>query len=128
MKILVVDDSRTMRSIIKRTLTGPMSIPEENVSEAADGVEAMALMEADSFALYMVDWNMPNMDGITLLRKVRESGDQTPFMMCTTEAEKLRVLEAIKAGASGYMVKPFTADSIQEKVAQVMEKCAAQAS
>ena len=128
MKILVVDDSRTMRNIIKRTLTGSMSIPEENVSEAADGVEAMALIEAGSFGLYMVDWNMPNMDGITLLRKVREAGDQTPFMMCTTEAEKLKILEAIKAGASSYMVKPFTAESIKEKVSQVMEKCVAPSS
>lgn len=128
MKILVVDDSRTMRNIIKRTLTDKMGIPQGNIGEAADGVEAMALIEADSFDLYMVDWNMPNMDGITLLRKVRESGDKTPFMMCTTEAEKLKVLEAIKAGASGYMVKPFTAESIQEKVAQIMEKCAATAS
>ena len=120
MKILVVDDSRTMRNIIKRTLTGSMSIPEEDVSEAADGVEAMALIEAGSFGLYMVDWNMPNMDGITLLRKVREAGDQTPFIMCTTEAEKPKILEAINAGERSYMVKPFTAESIKEKVSRVM--------
>ncbi len=128
MNILVVDDSRTMRNIIKRTLTGAMDIPEENISEAGDGVEAMGLIESGSFDLYLVDWNMPNMDGITLLRKLRESGDKTPFMMCTTEAEKLKVLEAIKAGASNYMVKPFTAETIKEKVTQTMEKYAAQAS
>lgn len=117
-----------MRNIIKRTLTGAMGIPEDNISEAADGVEAMALIESDSFDLYMVDWNMPNMDGITMLRKVRASGDKTSFMMCTTEAEKLKILEAIKAGANSYMVKPFTAESIKEKVEQVVEKCVAHTS
>jgi len=128
MKILVVDDSRTMRNIIKRTLIDKMSITENDIGEAKDGVEALTLIKAGAFDLYMVDWNMPNMDGITLLRKVRESGDQTPFMMCTTEAEKFKILAAIKAGASSYMVKPFTAESIKEKVTQIMKKCAAQAS
>lgn len=128
MKILVVDDSRTIRNIIKRTLIDRMEIAEEDIGEAGDGVEAMKLIKAGSFDLYMVDWNMPNMDGFTLLQKIRESGDKTAFMMCTTEAEKLKVLAAIKAGANGYLVKPFTAESIKEKVAQTMEKCAARAS
>jgi len=128
MRILVVDDSRTMRNIIKRTLIDTMGFPEGGIGEAADGVEAMSKIEAGSFDLYMVDWNMPNMDGITLLRNIRAAGNKTPFMMCTTEAEKYRVFEAIKAGASNYMVKPFTAKTIQEKIKQTMEKCAVQAS
>lgn len=128
MRILVVDDSKTMRNIIKRTLIDRMGIAEETIGEATDGMEALALIEEGSFDLYMVDWNMPNMDGITLLRKLRETGDRTPFMMCTTESEKLKVLEAIKAGASGYMVKPFTAESIQEKVTQTMERYSVRAS
>ena len=73
----------------------------------------------------LVDWNMPNMDGITLVRKIREINQTVPLIMCTTEAEKTRVLEAIKAGVNNYVVKPFTVESLGEKINQTMAKVGA---
>jgi len=119
---------RTMRNIIKRTPIDTTVSPEEQIEEAADDVKAMARTEAGSFELYLVDWNMASMNGITLLRKAGAAGSKTPFMMCTTEAEKLKVVEAVKAGASNYTVTPFAAETLQERITQTMEKCTAQAS
>ena len=96
--------------------------------EAEDGVQALAAFKETVPDLLLVDWNMPNMDGITLVRKIREIDKTVPMMMCTTEAEKSRVLEAIKAGVNNYIVKPFTADSLGEKIAQTMAKAEAAAS
>ncbi len=76
----------------------------------------------------LVDWNMPNMDGITLIRKVRETDKDLPIIMVTTEAEKTRVIEAVEAGVNNYIVKPFTADTRSEKINQTMSKMAASAS
>ena len=115
MKILLVDDSRTMRNIQKRSLEALGTI---EVSEASDGVEALTVIAAnpDGFAFMMIDWNMPNMDGITLVRKIREKDKATPLIMATTEAEKTRVVEAIKAGVNNYVIKPFTPEGMLEKV------------
>lgn len=126
MKILLVDDSRTMRSIQRKVLES-MSAGAD-FTEAADGVEALAAIAAKGkFDLVLVDWNMPNMDGHTLVTRIREKDKATPLVMVTTEAEKQRVLDAIKAGANNYVVKPFTPETLSEKVKQTLEKCAAKA-
>ncbi len=124
MKILLVDDSRTIRNIQKNVLS---EIGHTDIVEAADGVEALSKLGAERPDLMLVDWNMPNMDGITLVRKVRETDKTLPMIMVTTEAEKSRVLEAVKAGVNNYVVKPFTAETLSEKIKQTMDKIAATA-
>ena len=119
MNIMLVDDSRTIRNIQKNTLAG---MGYKDVDEAADGVEALAQLGKKRPDLMLVDWNMPNMDGITLIRKVREKDKDLPIIMVTTEAEKSRVMEALKAGVNNYVVKPFTADTLSEKINQTMSK------
>ena len=122
MKILLVDDSRTIRNIQKNVLA---QLGYEDIAEASDGVEALKAIGAARPDLVLVDWNMPNMDGITLVRKIRETDKTLPLIMCTTEAEKSRVLEAIKAGVNNYVVKPFTADALAEKIEITVAKAAA---
>ena len=124
MKILLVDDSRTMRNIEKKVLG---ALPDMEFSEAGDGLEALSIVAADpqGFGLILIDWNMPNMDGITLVHKIREKDKKTPLIMATTEAEKSRVLEAIRAGVNNYVVKPFTAESLMEKVSATLAKAKA---
>lgn len=125
MRILLVDDSRTIRNIQKNVLR---QLGHEDVTEAEDGVQALAKFGEQVPDLMLVDWNMPNMDGITLIRKIRETNKTVPIIMCTTEAEKNRVLEAVKAGVNNYIVKPFTVESLGEKIGQTMEKAAGAAS
>jgi two-component system, chemotaxis family, chemotaxis protein CheY len=119
MKILLVDDSRMMRNIQKKALE---TLGNVEFAEANDGLEALKLIGAtpDGFQLILIDWNMPNMDGITLVGKIRATDKKTPLMMVTTEAEKGRVLEAIKAGVNNYALKPFTPDALLEKVKQTL--------
>jgi two-component system chemotaxis response regulator CheY len=125
MKILLVDDSRTMRNIFKRVIVG---INAAETAEAGDGVEALQVIEQSGpFDLMLLDWNMPNMDGITLLKTVREKKIFTPVIMVTTEAEKTRIIEAIKAGANNYMVKPFTPDALKGKIEETLKKAKASA-
>ncbi len=126
MKLLLVDDSRTMRNVIKRSLE---AIGPAEFAEAGDGAEALGVIAGSPgpFDLMLVDWNMPNMDGITFVRKVREQDKTTPIMMVTTEAEKGRVIEAIKAGVNNYAVKPFTAETLVERVTQTLSKAKAAA-
>ncbi len=119
MKILLVDDSRTIRNIQKNTLA---TMGHSDVVEAADGLEALSMISAHSPDLVLVDWNMPKMDGITMVRKVRETDKKLPMIMVTTEAEKSRVMEALKAGVNNYVVKPFTAETLSEKIGQTMSK------
>ena len=119
MKIMLVDDSRTIRNIQKNVLS---QLGYNDTMEAADGVEALKLIGETKPDLVLIDWNMPNMDGITLVHKIRETDKTLPLMMCTTEAEKARVLEAIKAGVNNYVVKPFTAETLAEKINTTMEK------
>ncbi len=125
MKILLVDDSRTIRNIQKSTLK---TLGHTDISEAADGLEALTCLSKERPDLMLVDWNMPNMDGITLIRKVRETDKELPIIMVTTEAEKTRVIEAVKAGVNNYVVKPFTAETLSEKINQTMSKLAGAAS
>ena len=124
MKILLVDDSHTIRNLQKNVLA---EIGQTDVAEAADGVEAFSKLSADRPDLMLIDWNMPNMDGITLVKKVRETDKALPMIMVTTEAEKSRVLEAVKAGVNNYVVKPFTAETLGEKIKETMEKVGATA-
>lgn len=124
MRIMLVDDSRTIRNIQKNVLK---QLGHEDIVEAEDGVQALALFNEKVPDLALIDWNMPNMDGITLVKKIRESNKTLPLIMCTTEAEKSRVLEAIKAGVNNYIVKPFTVESLGEKINQTMAKATAAA-
>lgn len=123
MKILLVDDSKMMRNIQRRMLA---DIPNVEFAEAGDGVEALQqIATVGKFNLILVDWNMPNMDGLTLVQKIRTTDKTTPLVMCTTEAEKTRVIEAIKAGVNNYVVKPFSNESFMEKINLTLSKAAA---
>ena len=124
MKILLVDDSRTIRNIQKNVFS---QLGHTDIMEAADGVEALAQIGETRPDLVLIDWNMPNMDGITLVRKIRETDKALPLIMCTTEAEKSRVLEAVKAGVNNYVVKPFTAETLSEKINATLAKVGAEA-
>ncbi len=112
-KVLVVDDSGTMRKIIIRALN---SVGYTNVVEAADGAEGFATFQGGSFDLVLTDWNMPNKSGLDLTRDIRGTGSDVPIFMITTEGEKSRVLEAISAGVTDYLMKPFSADTLREKL------------
>ena len=112
-KVLVVDDSGTMRKIITRALN---AVGYTDVVEAGDGVEGLAVFQREAVDLVMTDWNMPNKNGLELCRDIRAINAEVPIFMVTTEAEKSRVLEAISAGVTDYLVKPFTAESLREKL------------
>jgi two-component system chemotaxis response regulator CheY len=118
MKVLVVDDFSTMRRIVKNILR---QLGINNISEAEDGVKAAAILEIDKFDLIISDWNMPNMTGIELLRHVRASDHikDVPFLMVTAEAQQENIIEAVKAKVSNYIVKPFTADTLNEKMEKI---------
>jgi len=121
-KFLVVDDFATMRRIVRNLLK---EIGFENIEEAEDGAEGLRKLQNDSsFQFVVSDWNMPNMTGIDLLRNIRntESLKKLPVLMVTAEAKKENIIEAAQAGASGYVVKPFTAATLEEKLAKIFEK------
>lgn len=121
MKILVVDDFATMRRIIKNTLR---QIGYENVVEAEDGEAAVAKLETERIDFIVSDWNMPKMTGLELLRWVRSHDEfkDLPFLMVTAEAQKENILEAAKARVNNYVVKPFTAETMEEKIEAIMAK------
>jgi two-component system chemotaxis response regulator CheY len=124
MKILVVDDAATMRQIVRKSL-GALGL--HNVTEAIDGHDALAKLEANQFNFIISDWNMPNMMGLDFLKAVR-SKEQTktiPFLMVTAEAKRENVLAAAKAGVSQYIVKPFTLEALEEKLNAIFKKAAA---
>jgi two-component system chemotaxis response regulator CheY len=112
-KVLVADDSSTMRKIILRSLS---AVGVENVVEAADGDEAVDLFGKGTFDMVLTDWNMPGKNGLDVIKDIRKTNTEVPIIMVTTEAEKSRVVEAIQAGVSDYLVKPFTADTLREKL------------
>jgi two-component system chemotaxis response regulator CheY len=121
MKILVVDDFATMRQIVKKSL-GALGL--HNITEAVDGVDALAKLEKGDFNFIISDWNMPNMMGIDFLKAVRASDKLKgiPFLMVTAEAKRENVIEAAKAGVSQYIVKPFTVESLEEKLKAIFNK------
>ncbi|NLE01522.1 MAG: response regulator [Fibrobacter sp.] len=116
MRILLVDDSTTMRRIQKTQING---LGINDVVEAADGEEGLKkLQENMPVDLVMLDWNMPIMDGLTFLKAVRADAKykDVKVIMCTSESEKSRVVDALKAGANNYLVKPFTPEALKEKL------------
>ena len=112
-KVLVADDSSTMRKIILRSLE---AVGVKDAVVAADGNEAVALFQPGVFNLVLTDWNMPGKSGIEVVQAIRAQDPKVPIIMVTTEAEKGRVMQAIQAGVSDYLVKPFTADVLREKL------------
>ena len=122
MRIMLVDDSKTMRNIQKSVLA---QLGHTQVEEACDGVDALSKVAAFQPELLLVDWNMPNMDGLTFVKTYRQSNKTTPIIMCTTESEKGRVIEAIKAGVNNYVIKPFTPDLLSQRINETLAKKAA---
>ena len=120
MRILLIDDSKTMRNIQKSVLK---QLGYTDLEEACDGQDALDKIEAFNPDLCLVDWNMPVMDGLTFVKAFRENNKTTPLIMVTTEAEKSRVIEAIKAGVNNYVVKPFTPDLLSERISETLSKC-----
>jgi len=120
-KFLVVDDFSTMRRIVRNLLK---ELGYVNVDEAEDGVVAMQKLTSGGFDFVVTDWNMPNMTGIELLKAIRANAQlvHLPVLMITAEAKKENIIEAAQAGASGYIVKPFTAATLGEKLAKIFEK------
>ncbi|HSJ80985.1 MAG: chemotaxis response regulator CheY [Thiobacillus sp.] len=120
-KFLVVDDFSTMRRIVRNLLK---ELGYSNVEEAEDGVDGLAKLRAGSFDFVVSDWNMPNMDGLTMLQQIRADAalSKLPVLMVTAEAKKENIIAAAQAGASGYVVKPFTAATLDEKLAKIFEK------
>ncbi|SKA84201.1 two-component system, chemotaxis family, response regulator CheY [Paucidesulfovibrio gracilis DSM 16080] len=118
MRILVVDDFSTMRKIIKNILR---QLGFENVVEADDGTTAWDVLNKDNIDFVVSDWNMPKMTGIELLRKVRASEEyaDTPFLMVTAEAQQENIIEAVQAKVSNYIVKPFTPETMSEKIDKI---------
>ncbi len=121
MKILVVDDFTTMRKVVRNLLKQG---GYENVVEAEDGVAALKVIKSQQIDFIISDWNMPNMTGIELLKAVRADAEisDTPFLMVTAEALQDNVIAAVKAGVSNYIVKPFTAEVLSEKITKITEK------
>lgn len=121
MKILIVDDFSTMRRIIKNLLR---DLGFTNTIEADDGQSALPLLKAGSIDFLITDWNMPGMSGIDLLKTVREDPNikQIPVLMVTAEAKREQIISAAQAGVNGYVVKPFTATVLKEKIDKIFER------
>lgn len=121
MKFLVVDDFSTMRRIVRNLLK---ELGFLNIDEAEDGAVALTKLTSEHFDFVVTDWNMPNMDGLTLLQKIRANPQlkHLPVLMITAEAKKENIVAAAQAGASGYIVKPFTAGTLSEKLSKIFEK------
>lgn len=119
-KILIVDDFATMRRILKNILK---QLGFKNLVEADDGTTAWEVLESQEIDLIISDWNMPKMTGLELLKKVRASDQykKSPFLMVTAEAQKQNVIEAVQAGVSNYVVKPFTAEAISDKLTKILK-------
>ena len=121
MRFLVVDDFNTMRRIVRNLLK---ELGFNNVEEAEDGADALTKLRAGGFDFVVSDWNMPNMDGLQLLQTIRADATlgKLPVLMVTAEAKKENIIAAAQAGASGYVVKPFTAATLEEKLGKIFEK------
>ncbi len=121
MKILVVDDFSTMRRIIKNLLR---DLGFCNTTEADDGTTALPMLQKGGFDFLVTDWNMPGMQGIDLLRAIREDPNISalPVLMVTAESKREQIIEAAQAGVNGYVVKPFTAQTLREKIDKIFER------
>ncbi|MDY5050222.1 MAG: response regulator [Candidatus Mucispirillum faecigallinarum] len=118
--IITVDDSSTMRRIIKNTL---QKLGFETILEAGNGLEALEVMSKNKVDMIVTDWNMPEMDGLTFVKAVRakEEYKDLPILMITTEAAKEDILTALRSGVNNYVVKPFTPETLQEKVFKLLD-------
>lgn len=121
LKFLVVDDFSTMRRIVRNLLK---ELGYSSVEEAEDGAAALSKLKRDTFDFVISDWNMPGMDGLQLLQAVRADPalSALPVLMVTAEAKKENIIAAAQSGASGYIVKPFTAATLDEKISKILEK------
>jgi two-component system chemotaxis response regulator CheY len=121
MKILIVDDFSTMRRIIKNLLR---DLGFNNTTEADDGTTALPILQAGGIDFLITDWNMPGMQGIDLLKTVRadEKLSSLPVLMVTAETKREQIIEAAQAGVNGYIVKPFTAATLKEKIEKIFER------
>ncbi len=121
MKILIVDDFSTMRRIIKNLLR---DLGFNDTTEADDGQTALPLLKSGKFDFLVTDWNMPGMDGLTLLKTVRADDNlkDMPVLMVTAEAKREQIVVAAQAGVNGYIVKPFTAATLKEKIEKIFER------
>lgn len=120
-KILIVDDFSTMRRIIKNLLR---DLGYNNTFEADDGSTALPMLEGGDFDFVITDWNMPIMQGIDLIKKIRENPklQSLPILMVTAEAKREQIITAAQAGVNGYIVKPFTADILKDKIDKIFER------
>jgi two-component system chemotaxis response regulator CheY len=123
MKILVVDDFPTMRRIVRNLLK---ELGYSNVDEAEDGAAGLARLRSGGFDFVISDWNMPNLDGLSMLQQIRADAtlSHLPVLMVTAESKKENIIAAAQAGANGYVVKPFTAATLDEKLSKILEKLA----
>ncbi|ASL26474.1 chemotaxis protein CheY [Azotobacter chroococcum] len=121
MSILVVDDFPTMRRIVRSLLK---ELGFNNVEEAEDGQDALNKLRGGGFEFVVSDWNMPNLDGLEMLKQIRSDDGlkHLPVLMVTAEAKKENIIAAAQAGANGYVVKPFTAATLEEKLNKIFEK------
>jgi two-component system chemotaxis response regulator CheY len=121
MKILVVDDFSTMRRIVKNILK---QLSFVNIVEADDGSTALEMLQREKIDLVVSDWNMPKMTGLELLKLIRadDALKHIPFLMVTAEAQQENIIEAVKSGVNNYIVKPFTADTLSQKIGQIFNK------
>lgn len=121
MKILIVDDFSTMRRIIKNLLR---DLGFTNTQEADDGTTALPMLKTGNFDFLVTDWNMPGMTGIDLLKEVRANAKLAalPVLMVTAEAKREQIIEAAQAGVNGYVVKPFTAQALKEKIDKIFDR------
>ncbi len=119
-RILVVDDMSTMRRIIKTILN---QLGYSNIDEAENGKQALAKLKKEKFDFVITDWNMPEMDGLSLVKVIRSDDDlkSLPVLMVTAEAKKENVIEALKAGVNNYIVKPFTPEVLKEKMEKIFK-------
>ena len=122
MKILIVDDSSTMRRIIGNVVM-QLGYKKDQFDEAEDGVKAWKLLNESKYNIILTDWNMPNMNGLELVKHIRKEGEhtKTPIIMITTEGGKTEVITALKAGVNNYIVKPFNATILKEKLDGVLK-------
>jgi len=121
LKYLVVDDFATMRRVVRSQLR---ELGIENIEEAEDGQDGLTQLQKGGFGFVVTDWNMPNMQGIDLLRAIRSDAQlrHLPVLMVTAENKKENILEAAQAGVNGYIVKPFTADVLKEKLEVIFKR------
>lgn len=121
MKILLVDDSKTMRTIQKSVLA---QLGHTDIEEAADGRDAIEKLHHFHPDLLLVDWNMPNMDGLSFVRHYRATGSKQPIIMVSTESDNAKVADAFNAGVDNYVLKPFTPDILSQRIRETLAKAA----